>query len=91
MELSRVEVDLAHEVGVERSLAPPVAASPSVNGRVERSRNGRAPSSRRRLTKMITFWRYWVFVGDHGVARFEPHISLSAIHGVAQADEATAR
>ena len=40
---------------------------------------------------MITFWRYCWFVGDHGVARFEPHISFRAIHGVAQADEATAR
>jgi hypothetical protein len=35
--------------------------------------------------------RYCVFVGDQGTARFEPHISLSAIHGVAQPDEATAR
>ena len=40
---------------------------------------------------MITFCRYCAFVGDHGAGRFEPHISFSAIHGVAQADEATAR
>ena len=40
---------------------------------------------------MMMFCRYWAFVGDHGVARFEPHISLRAIQGCAQADEATAR
>ena len=40
---------------------------------------------------MSTFCRYCAFVGDHGVGRFEPHISLRAIHGVAQAEEAAAR
>ena len=41
--------------------------------------------------ELSTLSRYCAFVGDQGVARFEPHISLSAIHGVAQADDATAR
>ena len=91
MDLRRVEIDLAHEVGVERRLAPPVAGL-AVRERPRGEEQERAGAElRSRLTKMITFCRYCEFVGDHGVARFEPHISLSAIHGVAQADEATAR
>src|SRR5438034_257303 len=54
------------------------------------SRNGRAPLAASSLRSPRTFVRYWAVGAFQGVGAVGPRSSLSAIHGVWQADEAAA-
>src|SRR3954451_6201882 len=66
-------------------------ASPSVYGGFEISRYGTAPRCASRVRYARTSARYCVFVELHGVTRSAPKSSFSAITGVWQTVEATAR
>jgi hypothetical protein len=66
------------------------AVSPAVVGLPWMRSAGCAPSAASRWRSVSTSARYVAFVVDHGIASCEPWSSLSAIHGVGHADEATA-
>src|SRR5262245_18388509 len=51
---------------------------------------GYAPCAARPCRSASTFARYWVFVGDHGVASADPNSSFNPIQGAWQAVDATA-
>jgi hypothetical protein len=65
-------------------------ASSAVYGRLDTSRNGRAPRSASRRTYVSTFARYTAFVSDQGVVVEAPKSSFSAIRGLSHADDCAA-
>ncbi len=68
-----------------------MSASSDPYGFVGTSRNGRAPRAASVRTNASTFARYCAFTGNQGVVVEAPKSSLSAIHGNAQPEDATAR